>query len=396
VFKGFVFLFFAFIVSFSLTQHEDFLQTHVESISSESFQGRKSGTIGQKLAAIYLQEQFVQSEIQTFEFVNITHGGSIFNSADTLYHKHDFFYHGFYEPTEFTIDSSWTWNSLTAEEFIVSSRIKSEEKVVFLIENWSTFLDLIGHEFSKEELRLCDDLEMKQRIYINSEKTKPSDDWRASIVKKSSKVFTENIFVPLIWSEKNKETVLLTAHYDHLGLDSTGIYFGADDNASGVSLLLLFGDWLQQKKITETQTKNVVLVFFSGEEQGLLGSRHFVKSERLPLSTITACVNFDMVGFVNQEKPRAFIVAYNDTDTNTIFVSKNTSIELVNERHFLHEFSSDQQSFADEKILSFLVFTGLHDFYHTTQDTPEKINYSAMNDLFLFLTKWMQDRLFID
>jgi Zn-dependent M28 family amino/carboxypeptidase len=285
---------------------------------------------------------------------------------------------------------------LTAEEFIVSSRIKSEEKVVFLIENWSTFLDLIGHEFSKEELRLCDDLEMKQRIYINSEKTKPSDDWRASIVKKSSKVFTENIFVPLIWSEKNKETVLLTAHYDHLGLDSTGIYFGADDNASGVSLLLLFGDWLQQKKITETQTKNVVLVFFSGEEQGLLGSRHFVKSERLPLSTITACVNFDMVGFVNQEKPRAFIVAYNDTDTNTIFVSKNTSIELVNERHFLHEFSSDQQSFADEKILSFLVFTGLHDFYHTTQDTPEKINYSAMNDLFLFLTKWMQDRLFID
>ena len=396
MFKRSIFLFFAFIVSFSWAQNENFLRTHLEHLSSEYLSGRKSGSMGQKLAAIYLQEQFKETEIQVFEFVNITHGGIIFNATDTLYHKQDFFYKGLYAPTKFALDSSWNWFSLSAQNVLASLKTSDHQKAVFIIDDWDVFLDLMGHEFSASEVLLPTDFDAKQRIFINSEKVKSAHGWQTSLVKSDSWVYTENVLVSLIWKKENKETVVLSAHYDHLGMDSSGVYFGADDNASGVSLLLLIAAWLQESQVVEKLNKNVVLAFFSGEEQGLLGSRHFVNSDGFDLSSISVCVNFDMVGFVNQETPRAFIVAYNDTDTNRIFVSKNTSIELVNEQSFLHEFSSDQQSFAEKNIPSFLVFSGLHSFYHTTHDTSEKINYKAMNNLFLFLQEWLEQHLFLD
>lgn len=379
------------------SQHERFLQTHIENFCADYFEGRKSGTLGQKFAAIYLQERFRKTEVQTFDFVNTKHGGLLVADSDTLYHKHDFLYQGFYEPTTFVLDSTWLWRSVKAEDLLAISKTINHGKEVFLVDHWLTFLDLMGHEFSQEDFSLCEDVQCNKRIYINNDKFKHTSNWSASLVDTSTKAYTENLLVPLIWREENKETVVFSAHYDHLGMDTTGIYGGADDNASGVAMLLLVADWLQQKDTTKRLTKNVLLAFFSGEEQGLLGSKHFVKSEYMNLSTVSACINFDMIGFVNQETPRAFIVAYDKVDTTAVlFISDDLVVEQLNEQRFLHEFNSDHQSFSDKNIPSFLVFTGLHDFYHTTQDKPQNINYTAMNLLFLFMKQWMQETLFMD
>lgn len=397
MYKVFIFVFSLFFVPGICAQHELFLKKHIENFCADYFEGRKSGFLGQKLAALYLQEFFDQTEVQSFDFVNSLHGGVLISDSDTLYHKRDFLYQGFFEPTTFVLDSTWFWRSITAEEILTISKTSNHRKEVFLVDHWLTFLDLMGHEFSKEDFSLREEVQRNKRIYINKDKFINTSNWSASLVDSASKGYTENLLVPLIWRKENEETVVLSAHYDHLGMDTMGIYRGADDNASGVAMLLLLADWLQKKETTEGLTKNVLLAFFSGEEQGLLGSKYFVKSEYLNLSTVSACINFDMIGFVNQEMPKAFIVTYDEIDSSAaLFISDNLVVEQLNEQRFLHEFNSDHQSFSDNNIRSFLVFTGLHDYYHTTKDIPQNINYKAMNELFLFLKQWMQEVLFMD
>jgi hypothetical protein len=68
---------------------------------------------------------------------------------------------------------------------------------------------------------------------------------------------------------------------------------------------------------------------------------------------------------------------------------KSFEVQTVSEELFLHEFSSDQRSFVEKNIPSYLFFTGLHAYYHTPNDTPEKLNYNAMNALVLWLVAFL-------
>ncbi len=86
--------------------------------------------------------------------------------------------------------------------------------------------------------------------------------------------------------------VLVTAHYDHLGIRGGATYPGADDNASGVSALLAIAAWFA----SNPPAQSIVFVAFDGEEQGLQGARHFVAKPPIDLRRITAIVNMDMVG----------------------------------------------------------------------------------------------------
>jgi len=181
------------------------------------------------------------------------------------------------------------------------------------------------------------------------------------------------------------ETVIVGAHYDHLGLggfgsldaDSTGqVHNGADDNASGSAMLIRIAEQLAQNPPART----VLFLAFSGEELGLLGSAHYVRNPVYPLSTTMAMINLDMVGRLRNKR----LIVYG-TGTAKEFPA------LIDSLNWHAGFDlkaqgdgygpSDQSSFyaAGRPVLH--IFTDLHEDYHRTTDDWEKINLDGFRQV---------------
>jgi hypothetical protein len=174
------------------------------------------------------------------------------------------------------------------------------------------------------------------------------------------------------------ETVVVGAHYDHLGLggfgsldpDSTGkVHNGADDNASGAAMLIQIAARLAQSPPART----VLFIAFSGEELGLLGSAHYVKNPVYPLSSTMAMVNLDMVGRLRNGR----LIVYGARTAKefpALLDSLNWHAGFDLKAQGDGYGPSDQSSFyaAGRPVLH--VFTDLHDDYHRTTDDWEKID----------------------
>ncbi|MDZ4363076.1 M20/M25/M40 family metallo-hydrolase [Brevundimonas sp.] len=109
--------------------------------------------------------------------------------------------------------------------------------------------------------------------------------------REGSKVYSGvNIMGVIPGTRVTDRYIVVTAHYDHVGISDGLIYNGADDNASGVATMLELAAQLK----TEAPEHSVIFVAFDGEERGLLGARHFVEAPPVPLSSILLNVNYDM------------------------------------------------------------------------------------------------------
>jgi len=183
-------------------------------------------------------------------------------------------------------------------------------------------------------------------------------------------------------SSPGQETIVIGAHYDHLGFGHFGardagaagnIHFGADDNASGTAVLLDLARRLAQLPVKPA--RSVVFVAFSAEELGLYGSRHFV--ERAPLiSPAKAMINLDMVGRLRGNRLTVFGTRSGD-NLSRIVTAAAAQVGLnVSESDDVGR--SDHLSFYNKKIPVLHFFTGTHDDYHRTSDTWEKLNYEGM------------------
>jgi len=187
------------------------------------------------------------------------------------------------------------------------------------------------------------------------------------------------------------ETVIVGAHFDHLGLGEEGsakpgseeIHNGADDNASGVAVLLEVARGLVNR--TEPLARRVVFVAFSGEEIGLLGSAEYVRDPLFPLKDTVAMLNFDMVG---RMKDNNLII--NGTGTSEQFV---IWIEELNESFGLEITPStggfgpsDHSSFYAKEIPVLHFFTGSHSDYHRPSDDFHLLNVAGMRTISQFVT----------
>lgn len=177
-------------------------------------------------------------------------------------------------------------------------------------------------------------------------------------------------------------TVVIGAHYDHLGMGGEGslyregnaIHNGADDNASGVAVMLKLA-----KDLAENTANNYLFIAFSGEEMGLLGSNYFVKNPTIDLSEVTYMLNMDMVGRLNEEKTLAvYGVGTSPVFKQTLFAN-NSYFKLVENESGVGP--SDHTSFylMDLPVLHF--FTGQHEDYHKPGDDAEKLNYLGMDSI---------------
>lgn len=179
-------------------------------------------------------------------------------------------------------------------------------------------------------------------------------------------------------------TVVIGAHYDHLGMggegslyrDGEAIHNGADDNASGVAVML---ELAYRLKTSTLKGQNYLFMAFSGEEMGLLGSNYFTKNPTLELEKISYMINMDMVGRLNDEN----VLAINGVGTsprwNQIINAVNKDFKLATTDSGVGP--SDHTSFYlnDLPVLHF--FTGQHEDYHKPSDDANKLNYKGMQQI---------------
>ena len=183
------------------------------------------------------------------------------------------------------------------------------------------------------------------------------------------------------------EILVLGAHFDHLGIrggddkdkkapKKSSVYWGADDNASGTAALLLVGRALgRMARDGARPRRTVVLCFFSGEEVGLLGSKHYVGSPVRPLADTVAMINLDMVGRNATKSMEVYgNVSSPELDEYHRRVLEDTKLECTYPPPDLLQ-RSDQWSFYEAKIPVLFLHGGLHGDYHTPRDIPQELNF---------------------
>jgi hypothetical protein len=180
-----------------------------------------------------------------------------------------------------------------------------------------------------------------------------------------------------------EETIVVGAHYDHVGRGGEGsmspgsneIHNGADDNASGTVALMELARMLAARE--EPLPRRVVFIAFTAEERGLLGSAHYVKEPLIPLEKTVAMFNMDMVGRLTDDKLTVF-------GTGTAPRWDDWIDREAAERDFVISKKleglgpSDHSSFYAKKIPVLHFFTGTHNDYHRPSDDWEKINIEGM------------------
>lgn len=183
-----------------------------------------------------------------------------------------------------------------------------------------------------------------------------------------------------------EETVIVGAHYDHVGMGGEGslapgsreVHNGADDNASGTAGLL---ELARQLASRDTKLpRRIVFLAFTGEERGLLGSAHYVKEPVYPLDKTIAMINMDMIGRLEGDRLTVF-----GTGTAPVWndwldpAAQTTRLQLAKKPEGFGP--SDHASFYAKRIPVLHLFTGTHSDYHRPSDDWDKINVAGMSQV---------------
>ncbi|AFM04436.1 putative aminopeptidase [Bernardetia litoralis DSM 6794] len=223
---------------------------------------------------------------------------------------------------------------------------------------------------------------------------------------KIEKVETENVLGYLEGTDKKDELVVLTAHYDHIGIIDGKIYNGADDDGSGTTAILELAEaFAIAKKEGNTPRRSILFMLVTGEEKGLLGSSYYSENPVFPLKNTVSNLNIDMIGRMDKD---------HEGDPNYIYIIGSTM--LSTELHNLSEsaaknyapnvkldytyndkddpnrfyYRSDHYNFAKHDIPVIFYFNGVHADYHKHTDTVDKIHFGKMQEItrLVFATAW--------
>ncbi len=214
-----------------------------------------------------------------------------------------------------------------------------------------------------------------------------------SFIYLEKKYSTQNIVAKSKFKKKRK-TVLILAHYDHLGFgehksydfSKNKIHNGADDNASGVALMLDIASKYRDLNF------NFIFVGLSGHELGLYGSKDYYMKNLELLQNVKLVVNFDMVGRLNNENKNLYI-NINEKSKN-IYKILNKTIEKYDLNPIydtINVLNLDSKIFSENKIPTINFTTGLHDDYHKSSDDFEKINVNGIIAISEFIFNFLKN-----
>jgi Peptidase family M28 len=190
----------------------------------------------------------------------------------------------------------------------------------------------------------------------------------------------------IIPGKDTTKTIIVGAHYDHLGIINDSVYNGADDNASGTSGMLALA-----KKWSESKIKppyNMLFASWTAEEMGLLGSEYFVQNFDLKNQKILLAINMDMISrSAPEDKNHRILSIGTEKENNNLRDIANFSNSKLLKPFILDLWEtnghngSDYASFAAKKIPIMTFFSGFHEDYHTPRDTYSKVDLDKVKDV---------------
>ena len=393
------------------------LKTEVTYLASDQLEGRRTGTNGEKLAYEYLSQQFEKaglepkgndhSFIQTFE---INEGKQILPSThliinDTAVDEKDFFPFIFSSNAQIKADASpafkekgmpWFWDvkdileennnnpHFDLKEAVRNKAIEFAEKgassvIVYNSGNENADLNFDGK--SKTAVLKIPVVFLYKNVakkFLSDNSANLNIDLKVDLGQKS---LTGHNVIGYI-DNGAPYTIILGAHYDHLGhgedeglnLGGKGeIFNGADDNASGTAAILELAKYLKDSKL---KNNNYLFICFSGEEEGLYGSKYFMENPGIPIDKINYMMNFDMVGRLNDTSHLLSVGGYGTSPVwGKILPEKTKSLNIKFDSTGVGP--SDHTSFYLKNIPVLFFFTGAHKDYHRPTDDVDKINFTG-------------------
>ncbi len=217
--------------------------------------------------------------------------------------------------------------------------------------------------------------------------------------------------IPGADEEYRDEVIVLSAHYDHMGLGEPDdrddiVYNGADDNASGTAVLMQIAEVFGKASGNGYRpSRTLVFLHAAAEEWGLIGSRYYVRNPIHPRDHIIANVNIDMVGFIDdkyadeEHTDYIYIIGaglLSSTLGSILDQANHASSNLILDQkyndtgHHMRLYRrSDQWAFAEQGIPFVFFFSGLHDYYHKPSDTVDRIDYALLTSRSRFVTEFV-------
>ena len=307
-------------IKYSKTILKKDLEKHLTILSSDSLEGRETGKKGQKMAAEYLKNHFI-------------------NIGIPPYKKNKYF-----------------------QKF----KVKSDRHVC-----------------------KCEDCDT---------------DFIKKIFKKNKIIRGENVLGYIEGSDLKDELIIITAHYDHLGKHDTLLFNGADDDGSGtVAIMEIAEAFMLAKRDGKGPRRSILIMPVSGEEKGLLGSKYYTDNPVFPLIKTIANLNIDMIGRIDNmhlDGNYVYLIGSDMLSKDLHNISeeinkKYIGLELdytynTDDDPHRYYYRSDHYNFAKNNIPVIFYFNGVHEDYHKTTDTIEKIDFNKIEKItrFVFLTAW--------
>lgn len=221
-----------------------------------------------------------------------------------------------------------------------------------------------------------------------------------------TKLQTQNVLALLEGTDKKDEIIVITAHYDHVGVQDGKIYNGADDDGSGTCAVLEIAEaFAKAAKEGYRPRRSILFMTVTGEEKGLFGSQYFTDiNPAVPLKNIVCDLNIDMIGRIDKahapKEDYVYLIGSDKLSSELHQIS-----EEVNEKYVKYQldytynnpddpnrfyYRSDHYNFAKNKIPVIFYFTGVHEDYHGPGDDVEKIMFPKYSEItkLVFQTAW--------
>ncbi|QEC41456.1 M20/M25/M40 family metallo-hydrolase [Pseudobacter ginsenosidimutans] len=398
------------------------LQAHIAYLADDKLEGRRAGSNGEKLAGEYISKQFAAVGLQPkgpdnnwFQPFEINEGRQVNNATLFIINDNDLKLNIDYFPLAFSPNASVEAAVSTAlaekgvpwfadlknmlednkdnPHYDLESAIK--EKVSKAASKGATALVLFNTSSIKDNLKFNGkDRSASSPIpvvyltpkavstYLQDESGTYDVKIRVDI---GDKTRTGQNVIGYI-DNGAPQTIILGAHYDHLGLGEDGnsmapnvknqIHNGADDNASGTAALIELARLI---KASKNKNNNYLFIAFSAEELGLNGSKYFTQQPTIDMKSVNYMINMDMVGRLNDSSKTLTVGGYGTSPVwGEIFSSMSPK---NNPLTFKFDSSgtgpSDHTSFYRMDVPVLFFFTGLHTDYHKPSDDFNKINYNG-------------------
>lgn len=225
-----------------------------------------------------------------------------------------------------------------------------------------------------------------------------------------------NILAFIKGSEKPDEIIVISAHYDHVGMKNGVVYNGADDDGSGtVAVMEIAEAFKQAVKEGHGPKRSILFLHVTGEEHGLFGSSYYADNPVFPLKNTVADLNIDMIGrddAENRGQNYVYVIGSEmlSSDLKKINEAANSKTNQLKLNYKYDDpkdtqrlyYRSDHYNFAKKGIPVAFFFDGIHEDYHKPTDDPEKIDYVLLQKRaqLVFATAWelanRKERILVD